>query len=97
MTIKELKPLEGKYGRLVWDPSADRKAYYGTIKHVDSDENIILFKIKGLRVRKIEVNRVTCFEETEMLPEVTEIKGRRVVDLNGVLIYADNKKEFYRY
>jgi hypothetical protein len=90
MDIKELKEIEGRYGLLVWGIPTERKYIHGMIKYVDIDEEIILFKIKGTAVRKINAHGIVSFTEKEMLPEVSVFDGRQVVWDGGNLCFRED-------
>jgi len=90
MDIKELKTAEGKYGLLVWGAPMDRKYVHGVIKYTDIEEDIVLFKLKGISVRKIQASAIVSFTEKEMLPEVTDYNGKPVVWDGGNLCHPED-------
>ena len=92
MKFKELQPYEGRYGLLTWQKkSKDRKIYHGIIRHVDED--VLLFRIKGIATKPIRLQEIVSFEEKIMEPEVTEFRGKKVIWDGGILCHPEDLKK----
>ena len=94
MTIESLKQHEGQFGLMIWGHTARLKQIHGKIKCIDDDKREIIFKSTLRKVFTIKFEDIKSFEAKEPLGEVTEVRGRKVIWDGGILVYADNSKEY---
>lgn len=94
MTIKDLKQYEDTFGLIIFGKTAELKQLHGTIKCIDDEKSEITFKSTMRKVFILRARDISSFEPKEMLPEITEVRGRKILWDNGVLIYSDNKIEY---
>ena len=91
MKLKDLKPFENSYGLLIWGKSAEIKEYHGLIKNVDED--IVLFKIKGMATQPIKIKEIKSFQPKDMLPEVVEYNNKKVIWDGGILCHPEDLRQ----
>jgi len=94
MTIKDLRQYEDKFGLLIFGKPAELKQVHGKIKCIDDEKSEITFKSTMRKVFQLRARDISSFTEKEMLPEITEVRGRKILWDGGILIYDDSKIEY---
>jgi hypothetical protein len=94
MKLKELVQLEGKFGLITFGKTSELKQLHGKIKCIDDEKDEITFKSTMRKVFHLRARDIKSFEEKEPLPEITEVRGRKVLWAGGILVYEDNGKEY---
>ena len=94
MTIKDLKQYDGKFGLIKFGKTAELKQLHGTIKCIDDEKSEITFKSTMRKVFILRARDISSFEQKEMLPEITEVRGRKILWDGGILVYAVDNKEY---
>ena len=94
MKYKDIKQFDGSFGLMIFGKTAELKQIHGRIKCIDDEKEIVTFKSTMRRVFNVKIKDIVSFEGKEPLPEITEVRGRKLLWDAGILIYEDNKKEF---
>ena len=94
MKLKDLRQFDMKFGLIIFGKPAELKQLHGVIKCIDDEKDEITFKSTMRKVFILRARDISSFTEKAMLPEITEVHGRKILWDGGILIYDDSKIEY---